>query len=170
MDMNMMNNPNKPNAAPRPHGGRKLAFWGGMLLLLVLAVGVLGAVKLFEDKIRTAMMAKSEYQSVFLTNGQVYFGKLAFQGGWVVMTDVYYLQVTEDLQAASTGDAATQTAGQQKSANQERIIELVKLGNELHGPDDTMYITKDQILFWENMKDDAKVLKSIRESIRESKD
>jgi len=165
MDMNMMNNQNKATGAPRPHGTRRLAFWGGMLLLVVLAVAALGLLKIFEDRIKTGMMVKSEYQSVFLTNGQVYFGKLAFWGGWAVMTDVYYLQVTENLQAASGTDANPGSTGQQQG-NQQQNIQLVKLGNELHGPEDTMYIAKDKILFWENMKDDAKV----RQSIRQSKD
>lgn|SRR3989344_6063657 len=98
--------------------------------------------------------ASSEYQSVFLSNGQVYFGKLNFSGSWIKLRDVYYLQVTDPLQPQGDEDIPTQ---------REKNIQLIKLGSELHGPEDEMFIDRDQILFWENMKDDSKVLQSIRD-------
>lgn len=91
------------------------------------------------------------YQSVFLSNGQVYFGKLSGSGPWLVLSDIYYLQAPEPLQ---------QTGGERaKDSNQN--IQLVKLGNELHGPLDAMYIERDQVLFWENLKDDSRVVDAI---------
>jgi len=92
------------------------------------------------------------YQSVFLTNGQVYFGKLsrAFNGDYL-LRDVYYLQVKSDLQQLPEGE---------KGAPQ---LSLVKLGNELHGPTDLMIINEQYILFWENLKYDSKISQSIVE-------
>jgi len=40
---------------------------------------------------------------------------------------------------------------------------LIKLGNEIHGPADSMIITKDHILFIEQLKDDSKVVRAIKE-------
>jgi hypothetical protein len=38
---------------------------------------------------------------------------------------------------------------------------LVKLGNELHGPTDELYINPNQVVFYEFLRDDSKVVESI---------
>lgn len=96
----------------------------------------------------------SKYQAVFLTNDQVYFGKIkAINDDVVVITDIYYLQKGSD-QAA---DAKQDTAAPAQQSN----MSLAKLGNELHAPVDQMQINKDQVLFWENLKADGKVAQAI---------
>lgn len=95
-------------------------------------------------------VSDTAYQAVFLGNGQVYFGKLVEESNdYLVMNDIYYLQRTSALQGenAVTGND----------------LSLIKLGNELHGPEDTMYIAKDKILFFENLKNDSRVVEAIRE-------
>ena len=47
------------------------------------------------------------------------------------------------------------------STQQSPDVQLVKLGSEIHGPDDAMIINKDQLLFFENLKKDGKVTDSI---------
>ena len=42
-------------------------------------------------------------------------------------------------------------------------IDGVLLANELHGPEDVMHISRDQVTFWENMKDDPQVVLAINE-------
>lgn len=94
---------------------------------------------------------KSEYQAVFLTNGQVYFGKLqSINNDYLVLDNIYYLQVQQSVQDGT----ATTTTDQNQA-------QLVKLGNELHGPEDQMQISSKQVLFWENLKADGKVAQSI---------
>jgi hypothetical protein len=96
----------------------------------------------------------SDYQAVFLTNGQVYFGKLTNpDGDYVTLTDIYYLQVGPQQGSATSPTSASSTAQQQ--------ISLVKLGNELHGPVDEMHISRAQILFYEQLKTDGQVVKAI---------
>jgi hypothetical protein len=93
--------------------------------------------------------ATSEWQAVFLNNNQTYFGKLEnVNFGYVKLTNVYYLRAGGNLQEGN--------------ANSGDNVSLVKLGGELHGPEDVMYIRKDSILFWENMKDTARVVQLIR--------
>jgi len=88
------------------------------------------------------------YQAVFLTNNQVYFGKLAKQNSqYPVLTDIYYLRVTQPLQPS------------QPNPN----ISLIKLGDELHGPADKMEINRDQILFVEDLKPDSQVVTAIKD-------
>src|SRR3989344_7528036 len=52
------------------------------------------------------------YQAVFLTSGQVYFGKFSARGRWFVLRDVYYLQAQDSLQ--SEGDTASPLSRPQK--------------------------------------------------------
>lgn len=95
-----------------------------------------------------------QYQAVFLTNGQVYFGKLKNpDSAYVKLTDIYYLQVQQTVQPDQ----------QKEDASKQPNVSLAKLGSELHGPEDTMYISRDQILFWENLKDDGKVTQAIKD-------
>lgn len=91
-----------------------------------------------------------KYQAVFLSDGQIYFGKLSgLNKEYVVLEDIFYLQVEQEVQPdRTTSEAQTQ-------------ISLAKLGNELHGPEDMMHINPEQILFWENLKDDGQVVSAI---------
>lgn len=89
------------------------------------------------------------YQAVFLTNGQVYFGKLANTAdSFVTLTDVYYLQ--------------TNAADQKLAAKADDNIALVKLGGELHGPTDAIQIHRDAILMVEDLRMDSKLVQTIQ--------
>ena len=95
-------------------------------------------------------VSASDYQAVFLVNGQVYFGQLSGEGSqFMKLTDVYYLQVNQALQPAEEGAAQTPD------------VSLVKLGNELHGPMDLMRINRDQVLLIEDLKADSNVVRAI---------
>ncbi len=125
-----------------------------VVIIVLAALGVLFRDKLFNTGKNDVDAAKtSGYQAVFLTNGQVYFGKLTnADKQYVTLKDIYYLQVT----APATAQATPQTPAQQQQ------LSLVKLGQELHGPLDTMEINRDQILFFEDMKEDSQVMVAVR--------
>jgi hypothetical protein len=94
-----------------------------------------------------------KYQAVFFTNGQVYFGKLkSFNGEYMQLTDIYYLQ---------TQSSDDDNDNPQQTSNDQNDVQLIKLGDEIHGPEDQMIISKDQMLFYENLKTDSKVAQSI---------
>lgn len=87
------------------------------------------------------------YQAVFLTNNQVYFGKLKnLNSEYAVLENIYYLRASTQLQQGAD------------SNTQQPAINLVKFGNELHGPEDNMFIAKDKIIFWENLRQDSAVI------------
>jgi hypothetical protein len=89
-----------------------------------------------------------------MTNGQVYFGKLTtLSNQYMQLSDIFYLQ-TSSTNSENLQDTADDA---------ETDVQLIKLGNEVHGPEDQMVIAKDQILFFENLKVDGKVAKSIAE-------
>lgn len=131
----------------------RLLGWVALVIAVVVLVGVVyvGAILLKPAAGTSADIKKDKFQAVFLTNGQVYFGKIASltQQG-VTLTDIYYLQVQQGVQP----DA--------KAADKDQSLSLAKLGNELHGPEDKMFINGDQMLFWENLKDDGKVVQAIK--------
>jgi hypothetical protein len=90
-----------------------------------------------------------KWQAVFLTDGQVYFGKLENENrSFAVLKNVYYLKVSSGLQQGV--DALT-----------ARNLNLIKLGGEAHGPESEMFISKDQILFIENLKEGSTVVQAI---------
>jgi len=99
----------------------------------------------------------SKYQAVFFTNGQVYFGKLQkLNGGYFSLNNIYYLQTDSSTKNNSQNP-------QETSSQQASNVQLIKLGSEVHGPDDEMILSREQILFFENLKNDGKVTKSIAE-------
>lgn len=102
---------------------------------------------------------QGRYQAVFLTNGQVYFGKInSHNSTYLELVDIYYLQVKPVLQQGDEGnDNANKNPQEQKTE-----LSLVKLGNELHGPMDRMMINKDQVVFVEDLKDDSTVTDAIK--------
>lgn len=128
--------------------------FGIAVVLVVLIVGlVFGSDGTTKQVSETTQIKTDKYQAVFLNSqdGQVYFGKLGvYNNDMYVLTDIYYVRVENPVQPEGTNQAASK-------AN----ISLAKLGNELHGPEDTMYISRDKVLFWENLKDDGQVVKAI---------
>jgi hypothetical protein len=95
----------------------------------------------------TPSVATGEYQAVFLDNGQVYFGKITSDvtDQFVNLENVYYIQAT-----AATEEQAGGT-------------NLIKLGNETHGPEDKMSVNRDHILMIENLKGDSKIVQAIQD-------
>jgi len=101
---------------------------------------------------------QGKYQAVFLTNGQVYFGKVVSHNeSYVELVDIYYLQVKPVLQQGDGNNNDNKSSQEQKTE-----LSLVKLGNELHGPLDRMMMNKDQVVFVEDLKDDSKVTDAIK--------
>jgi hypothetical protein len=123
------------------------------LILAALATLAWFAAKALHQVTADAGVETKEYQALFLTNGQVYFGKISrVDNSYVKLTDIYYLQVQQTVQPKDNS-----------AANQNPQVSLAKLGGELHGPEDVMYVSRSQVLFWENLKDDGKVTKAIKD-------
>ncbi|MBI4053997.1 MAG: hypothetical protein HY397_01550 [Candidatus Doudnabacteria bacterium] len=131
-----------------------------LVIAVIIVLAVLGYVyrdKLSASKTTSGPGATTAFQAVFLTNGQVYFGKLTDTGDrYVKLENIYYLQITPVLQTKTEGDPGTQATPQQQ-------LSLVKLGNELHGPVDHMSINRDHVLFVEDLKEDGRVVQAIKE-------
>ncbi len=126
--------------------------FAGALLIIAIIVGV--AFGTSGGNKEKDLIQGSKYQAVFLSSqdGQVYFGKLSIYNNNIYrLTDIYYVRVDNPIQPEG--------AKQKKQPN----ISLAKLGNELHGPQDAMYIARNKVLYWENLKNDGKVVTAITE-------
>ncbi len=134
------------------------------LIVILVVAGLAGFIMYRRGTFGTAGLIReadgSDYSAVFLTNGQVYFGKMYSQGEIVDLRDIYYLQVNN--QEIQSGEAA-------ENADQQNNVVLVKLGSELHGPTDKMVINGSQVLFTENIKESSKVFEAIKKYQDENK-
>jgi hypothetical protein len=153
----------QPNHEARGEEGRlDLGKTGRVLVVLltilaILAIGGMVTKVLASAQNNTAVKNK-QFQAVFLTNNQVYFGHLSqVDRDYVKLTNIYYLQVQQQVQPKPNEPAA------------QPQVSLAKLGSELHGPEDVMYISRQQVLFWENLKKDGKVADAINEYVKSKK-
>jgi len=126
---------------------------GGVVLLFALTVLVVSVIGLlfFGKPDQGKYVDSKKYQAVFLTNGQVYFGKLKeVNGDYFKLQDIYYL----------TQNTSTNASGQ---ATTDGNYTLVKLGcQQIHDPTDQMVVERSQVSFWENLVDSGKVVTSIK--------
>lgn len=169
-------NPGQP-AAPAPHtpndqkdkkSGRFMGIIPGWLrvanIVLLFSVTILIVAVIFvlraNNPNQSQYVMKDDYQAIFLDNGQVYFGKIAsLNSQYIDLQNVFYL----NSQSQTDTDAKTTTA-------QDTNFTLIKLGCELHGPYNQMIINTDKVTFWENIRDDGQVSKTIEEWIKQNPD
>lgn len=117
-----------------------------LLIIAVISFLMLGK----ERSSESSHIDKSKMQAVFLNGGQVYFGKIKdLNGKYVQLDDIYYLRVNQQVQPNQSNNQAQQD------------ISLVKLGCELHGPANEMFINREQVVFWENLRTDGKVAQAV---------
>ncbi|OYW86536.1 hypothetical protein B7Z17_00155 [Candidatus Saccharibacteria bacterium 32-49-10] len=94
----------------------------------------------------------SRYQAVYLDNENVYFGKVHYMAnGDLLLQDVFRVQAAESTESGATA----------------ADVRLIKPGNELHAPDDTMRITRSKVVFIENLKTDGKVTQAITDYLKD---
>ncbi len=143
---------------------KKKGGWGTKILVIIIVIVViligLYLVSKYTDwnvlnVNKTSSTVKTTgWQAIFLSNGQVYFGRIASQDkDKLVLKEIYYLQVTQQIQPAPEGQEP-QTA---------QNLSLVKLGNELHGPKDIMQINMAHVLFTEELKEGSSVVNAIKD-------
>jgi len=87
-------------------------------------------------EIQAKTIKSDGYQAIFLSNGQVYFGKLAMlTEGLYKLTNVRYMDTA--------------------SSRMLRVIDAA------HSPEDLMVIPASQVLFWENLNSNGQTARSL---------
>lgn len=153
-------NSDQPSASSAPKKAKKSRSLSNLKLIsvvllysitiLIAALAIYAFVLGGRDNSEAKFVAPDNYQAVFLNGGQVYFGKItSVNPKYLTLNDIYYLRVNQQVQP-----------GQQANQND---ISLVKLGCELHGPQDQMVVNQDQVVFWENLKSDGQVAKAVKQ-------
>ncbi len=128
-----------------------------LFTITLLAVSVIAYLAIFKPSVtkQGEYVDTTKYQAVFLNGGQVYFGKItSVNSNYTKLNDIYYLRVNQQVQPNG------------QTANSD--VQLVKLGCELHGPQDQMVINSDQVIFWENLKDDGQVAQAVAKYVQEN--
>lgn len=125
---------------------KQLLLIGIPVLVILVALGWY-----LYNRSTSTLIDSSKYQAVFLTNGQVYFGKFREKNAtYSTLTDVYYFESNNSTTPAAATTTTSNTAPK-----------LIKLGKEIHAPEDQMAIKNDQILFFENLTPNGQVAKAI---------
>lgn len=117
-----------------------------ILTALVVFIGALIAWQLVLPK--GERVNPDEYQVVVTTSGKTYFGKLRSTGGEYLVLDHPYTTQAVPSSADNKQPDQSQTA-------------LLKLSQQIYGPEDVLSIKSEQVLFWQNLRPDSKVAKAI---------
>ncbi len=121
---------------------------------LLLAVGafsllLIGTIAGFWYFLPKQRINTSSYQIVYMTNGQAYFGKLQnTSGDYLVLQHPYTTQSIKANETDETAAAATAT--------------LIKVSDQVYGPEDSIAIKTTQVTFWQNLRSDSKVATAIK--------
>jgi hypothetical protein len=130
-----------------------LLFAATILLVAVAALLILG-----NTRQESKYVNEDRYQAVFLDDRQIYFGKIrSINDTYIDLQNIYYLRVNQPVQPEQEG-----------ADQQQGNIMLQKLGCELHGPADQMIISREHVIFWENLRDDGRVAKAIAQLVEQN--
>lgn len=122
------------------------------IIILILLVVVLTFVFL---KPAMSPISSSSWSAVFLTNGRTYFGKIGKENTeFITLDDVYYLQVQQAPPVAEGEEPQPQ-------------LSLMSVGDEMHGPENSMRINKYHVLFIEKLKANSSVVVSIEQQMNQ---
>jgi len=95
-------------------------------------------------------LGRAQYQAIFMTNGQTYFGRYYDRiGAYAKIEDVYYLQQTQ----GTDPNAAPDT-------------KIVRRGRELHSPASRMLVPKSAVLFVEDLTDASPITQFMKQDSR----
>lgn len=120
-----------------------------IITIVLLCAVIVGGAYMFMNEQKVLVKGdEGEYFAFFLTTGQVYFGQLADANDtYQKIINVHYLQAPVLEEGISLED-----------------VTLIRLGNELHQPEDEIYLSKRQILLVQKLSDESRVLEAIKES------
>jgi hypothetical protein len=128
-------------------------------LLLGLLLGGLGATLLANQDdgddggdAFAGLVDARRYQAVILSNDKVYFGQLSSVNDQFYELDkAFFLRETRE------------------SADAEPVRALLPVNREIHAPDNTMLIRKDEVVLIENLADDSPILTEIERQLGDGK-
>lgn len=124
-----------------------------LIVVVVLVLLALATVSLLKPK--TERIDTGKYQVVYMASGQAYFGKLRNTEGAYLVLDTPYTAQDVKPPTAEGEDAEVETPAQSSTT-------LLKVSSQQYGPTETISLKSDQVLFWQNLRDDSKVSQAIK--------
>lgn len=144
-----MDTTNKTHA--RNHGLRKIYKKPGAIALTGIIILLGAALAIYFLLPKGERINGSGYQVVYMTSGQAYFGKLQnVSGEYMVLRNPYTAQ---NVQPQENDD---------QEASSDAGTTLLQVSRQQYGPEDTMSLKSDQVLFWQNLRSDSKVAEAIK--------
>lgn len=132
-----------------------------LLFSVTILLASLAAFLAFGNTNESKFVDKNNLQAIFVnvngsSGGQVYFGHIkSLTDRYVRLTNVFYIQ-------------NQQNQSNQSQSSSQQTYTLIKLGCELHGPQDEMLINRDQIFFWENLKGNSQVAQKVTDYYKQN--
>jgi hypothetical protein len=120
-------------------------------ILLVILVLLLFCIAGYVLTRKYGDVNNNDRYAVFLTNGQIYFGNLTDRGDFLTLENAFYPQSNDFLRSDTT----------------KKKITLQRVGTEVHGPNTSLYINRDQVMYYEKLREDSKVNEAIKKYIDE---
>ncbi len=113
-------------------------------LIVVVVAALVAAAFLFGSWVLTLSTAKqnvsksSDYSAVYLTSGDIYFGKLSWFP-WPRLKNVWYIQRTV-------------------APNSQSQLGVAPFVNAFWGPMDEVYLNPKEIIFWTRLRSDSQLV------------
>ena len=119
-----------------------------VIVLIVLALASCG-IWVIKSLSYSQGIDNGKYQVVYLSDNQAYFGKLKnIDGDYLYMSTPYIVQNKAALNTTTPAD--------------QSVIHLVKVTDQIYGPEDVIAIRTSQVSFWQNLRDDSKITQAIK--------
>lgn len=152
-----------------------------LIIPVILIVTLIGGGYWFSTSSPSSSLSvdSNAYQAVFLSNGQVYFGKVETSNpDYLTLSSVYYLVAESPLQGATSSEVVIEEEEVLIEGEEEEVEEpveedsavldkprytLIRLGSELHAPENKMMINQQHVLFVENLQEDSGLAQKIAE-------
>jgi len=161
--MDIIRNTNiSPRPAGKPTGGspapshpgdnssRRFTLSRPAVIAIIVAVILLCALAWWFCIRGQQHIMSDRYQAVHLENGQVFFGKLQNTSGeFLTLRDAYYTPLQQP-----------KPAGEQETPTQ---LSLIRVGEEVYGPEQSVSIARSTVQYWENLRSDSKVIDAIKQ-------
>lgn len=134
---------------------KKKTLIGAIVAVLAVAFLAVGVWLMTQHAGIPSYIDKSKYQAVFLQNGEFYFGKVeSMTPQEITLKKVFYLQ-----KAATPNETET--------ATEKTDLEIVRIVDTVHAPEDMMMIERSQVLYVENLNPDSQVVKLMNQKLNQ---
>jgi hypothetical protein len=141
---------------PRPKSRSNVMRTVMIFLALIVLAGFAGY--FFSNPGALAAFRKQEsFHAVFLNTGQAFFGTIVSENDRnLVLDNVFYLQILDEVVPAAEEGGAPQTVQRQK---------LVRKGEEPYVPENRIRINREQVVMIEKLSEQSPLLQEIRQKM-----